>query len=395
MGSPAPVPSRDTLANYPPQIGDELVKYEQQTVWKQPVRLASAATIANLSSVTVADFDGTGQGKTLAAGDRVLVKNNASKDGIEGTAGKRQAIYVVGAVASGSAPLTRDADANTSAMVTSGMNCLVMEGTYAGQTWTLTTANPIILDTTALTFALSATTANATSGAPGLVQLTGGLSGTGSTATLPILNVGAGNVSGVLPAANLAPGARNVVVSNIANLAAYTVASGSANDNVSGGNVQNDRVLLVAQSTAAQNGLYAVGVVGGGTAALTRVADVPAGAVAAPVVEISEGAVFAGKPWKSFATTAGGPVAGANDPVYYPRHYTRITTAMSGTPGIKALSAEWIFSATNSMVKWSVKVPGTQGFLSVGTLTAGAGTGSCTITSTANETSTLYVEVSN
>ena len=51
--------------------------------WKDKVRLASTAAVADLSSVTVADFDGAGQGVTLVAGDRVLVKDTASIDGIE------------------------------------------------------------------------------------------------------------------------------------------------------------------------------------------------------------------------------------------------------------------------------------------------------------------------
>ena len=39
--------------------------------------------------------------------------------------------------------------------------------------------------------------------------------------------------------------------------------------------------------------------------------------------------------------------------------------------------------------------PGTQGFLSRGALTAGAGDGAFTITSTANETSTLQIQIEN
>jgi hypothetical protein len=193
----------------------------------------------------------------------------------------------------------------------------------------------------------------------------------------------------------LARSARNVVLSDVANLAAYTVAAAALNDNVSGGNVEGDRVLLVAQSTAAQNGLYVCGAVGGGTCALTRAADMPATLVGAQGLEVMVGAGtrFTNTIW--FASRVGGFTVGTNDPAFYPRKYTQVTTAMSGTPGVKALTAEWILSATLSAVTPVAKAPGTQGFLSVGTLTAGAGNGAVTVTSSANETSTLQVTIEN
>jgi len=46
--------------------------------WKQPVRLASGANIASLTSITASDFDGTGQGITLATNDRVLLKDQST-----------------------------------------------------------------------------------------------------------------------------------------------------------------------------------------------------------------------------------------------------------------------------------------------------------------------------
>lgn len=121
---------------------------------KDSVRIASAASIANLGEITVADFDGTGQGITLVQGDRVLVNHNSSLDGVEPTHAKRKGIYVVGAVSGGTAALTRSGDANTSAEVTNGMHIVnTTAGTYAGYSWTLTTADPITLDTTGLSFA--------------------------------------------------------------------------------------------------------------------------------------------------------------------------------------------------------------------------------------------------
>jgi hypothetical protein len=115
---------------------------------KQSVRAATTGSIANLSSVSTS-LDGI----TLVQGDRVLVKNTASINGIEGVHAKRNGIYVVGVVAGGLAPWTRATDADSSAEVTSGMYCWVIEGTASGGSgWVLVTSGTIVLDTTALTF---------------------------------------------------------------------------------------------------------------------------------------------------------------------------------------------------------------------------------------------------
>lgn len=140
--------------------------------FKDSVRVASAANIADLSSVTVADFDGTAQGVTLVAGDRVLVNNPSSIDGVEAVSAKRKGIYVVGTVGGGLAPLTRSTDADTSAEVTNGMTIAnTAEGTYAGSRFVLTTADPIVLDTTSLSFAEQA---NAGLTAGDGINITGG-----------------------------------------------------------------------------------------------------------------------------------------------------------------------------------------------------------------------------
>jgi hypothetical protein len=116
---------------------------------KASCRVATTGSIADLSAVTVATIDGI----TLVEGDRVLVKDTASPDGIEALHAKYNGIYVVGVVSVGVAPLTRADDSDTSAEVTSGMFTFIGEGSVHGsQGWTLTTADPITLDTTALTF---------------------------------------------------------------------------------------------------------------------------------------------------------------------------------------------------------------------------------------------------
>ena len=105
---------------------------------KDSVRVTSTANIAIASALTNGS---TIDGVTVATGNRVLLKNqtDASENGI----------YAV--VASGAA--SRTVDANTNTLVTSGMYTYVAEGTAGNAIgFVLTTADPITLDTTNLTF---------------------------------------------------------------------------------------------------------------------------------------------------------------------------------------------------------------------------------------------------
>lgn len=126
-----------------------------------PLQRASvlAATIAALpantrvSNTLTANANGalTVDDVTVVPGDRILVKNEAT--------GANNGIYAL--VQSGHAgqpwSMTRATDADASAEVVSGMYTLVTGGTVNTNTrWTLTTADPITLNTTALTFALTA-----------------------------------------------------------------------------------------------------------------------------------------------------------------------------------------------------------------------------------------------
>lgn len=127
--------------------------------WKESVRAATTA-----AGTLASDFeDGDSiDGVTLATGDRILIKDQASGD--------ENGIYTVNA----SGAPTRATDADTDAEVTSGMAVFVEEGTAnADSGWVLTTDNPITVDTTALTFVQFT----------GLGQITAGdgLSKTGST----------------------------------------------------------------------------------------------------------------------------------------------------------------------------------------------------------------------
>lgn len=116
------------------------------TDWKQSVRVATTANITLSGLLTVDSV-------TLAAGNRVLVKNQ--------TDGKQNGIYVV---ASGA--WTRATDADESAEVTSGMACMVEEGTANSATqWILNTAGNIVVGTTVLTFSQIGAATTYTAGA--------------------------------------------------------------------------------------------------------------------------------------------------------------------------------------------------------------------------------------
>lgn len=102
--------------------------------WKQAVRAASTGTITLASPGTTLD------GVTLAANDRILLKDQAT--------GTQNGIYVW--TASGSA-LTRAVDADTSAEIDS-MAVFIESGTVnADRMYVLSTDNPV-LDTTALVY---------------------------------------------------------------------------------------------------------------------------------------------------------------------------------------------------------------------------------------------------
>ena len=133
---------------------------------------------------------------------------------------------------------------------------------------------------------------------------------------------------------------RGVVTANVADLAAFTVAGNDGLTYAAG-----ERVLLAKQTTATQAGIYVVGTVATGTAPLTRAADMAAASVQPAGMEVcvNEGTLFGGTKW--FASLAGANTVATSTPAFYPRKYVRVTGVMAGTPGIMALTAEWILSA--------------------------------------------------
>lgn len=123
---------------------------------KQSVRAISTSNITLSGTQTV-------DGVALQAGDRILVAGQ--------TDGSENGIYVVAADAWAR---SADADNSPAGEVTSGMFTFIEEGSsYAGAGFVLTTANPIVLGTTALVFAQFS--------AAGTIQAGAGLLKTGNT----------------------------------------------------------------------------------------------------------------------------------------------------------------------------------------------------------------------
>lgn len=105
--------------------------------WKDAVRVASDADVASLTGISASDFDGTGQGVTLAIGDRVLLRAQ--------TAGAENGIYEYDG-----ADLVRTEDMN-SGTEADGAATMTQEGTYADTGWTQT-ADSVTIGSTVMTW---------------------------------------------------------------------------------------------------------------------------------------------------------------------------------------------------------------------------------------------------
>jgi len=197
--------------------------------------------------------------------------------------------------------------------------------------------------------------------------------------------------------------ARNVVNSNVADLSAYTVASNAANNDATLG-VENDIVLLVAQTTATQNGLYVIGTVGAGVAPLTRLAAMPSGYVFGSneyEISVTSGTLFGNTKWfNSLAGTIGTDASG-----FVPESVTISQALVAGTMTLISVP---ILSATKSAISAYRKTANTStltvgGYVTNGTATAGAlGTASVEVMAavgagTINDAdiSTLHVTIRN
>lgn len=348
-------------AALPPDIANGILR--QST--KAPVRVATAAalpaytrsgnvlTANSNASINTAGIDGV---TNLALDDRVLVKN--------GAAGADNGIYffkALGATSTAKWQLVRTADADDTSEVESGMSCFVSEGSAnGGKFFALTTANPITLNTTSLTFAASGTSVpNATTGAPGAVQLAGDL---GGTATAPVV----ASVNGITLFA-IAP----VLAVSVANQATMTGVAQTI-DGVAL-NTPGMRVYLAAQSTPAQNGIWVVQ-----SGAWTRPTDWATGATP-PVgtrITVAPGGTtnfpLYGGEWYVTATA----VIDTGTVTAYPKKVKGHGALVSGSPSALTVSNLWIAAGAEIQVSNQT----TQANPVKATYTAGAGNGSAVFT---------------
>lgn len=204
--------------------------------YKASVRVATTANITTASDLNAGD---TIDGVTLAAGDRVLVKDQSTAT--------QNGIYVAGATPA------RAGDADSNYEVTANMTVRVSEGTLnADRTYQLTTNDPIVLGSTNLVFAES----------------------------------GGGSGSGISWIASV----------RVATTANGTLATAFENGDTIDGVVlaTGDRILLKDQSTAADNGIYIVAASG----APTRATDYDLGGVevkSSTAIPVREGTANGGK----------------------------------------------------------------------------------------------------
>lgn len=210
------------------------------------VRVATTTTLAantRTGNVLLANANGalgTIDGATMAVGDRVLVKDEA-------TAANR-GIYVIDSLGGASAKFqfTRATDADTSSKVTAGLSVFVSEGTANGNsTWTLTTDDAITLNTTSLTFTLQANLADLASTAASKGASLVGIQDSGTLIT-------ATTVEGALAELATRLGAVNKV-----QIATGTISSGVCTINT--GIVVTASTYVIPISTAAITGSTNVG----------------------------------------------------------------------------------------------------------------------------------------
>ena len=195
--------------------------------YKQATRVVTTTNI-NLSGSAPSQVDGV----TLSHNDRVLVTGQ--------TTGSQNGIYYVTTLGSGSnGTWSRSTDSNQTGELLAGTIVMVTEGSvYADTQWKLITDNPIVIDTTPLTFTQNYS-ANSISGGTSNVVVNSNanvtISSAGAANVLTVSNTGV-YVSGVVSATGNITG--NYFVGNgsaltgIATGVPSKIANGTSNVNI-------------------------------------------------------------------------------------------------------------------------------------------------------------------
>ena len=199
--------------------------------YKQATRVVTTTNV-NLSGGAPSQVDGV----TLSHNDRVLVTGQ--------TTGSQNGIYYVTTLGSGSnGTWSRSTDSNQTGELLAGTIVMVTEGSvYADTQWKLITDNPIVIDTTPLTFTQNYS-ANSISGGTSNVVVNSNanvtISSAGAANVLTVSNTGV-YVSGVVSATGNITG--NYFVGNgsaltgIATGVPSKIANGTSNINIASAN---------------------------------------------------------------------------------------------------------------------------------------------------------------
>jgi hypothetical protein len=147
--------------------------------YKQSTRVVTATNI-NLSGGAPSLVDGV----SLSLGDRVLVTGQ--------TTGSQNGLYYVTTVGAGSnGTWARTSDGNENGEIEAGMIVMVTEGTiYADTQWKLITDDPIVINTTALTFTQNYMANSISSGTSNVVVNSNANVTISSAGTANVINVG-------------------------------------------------------------------------------------------------------------------------------------------------------------------------------------------------------------
>ncbi len=235
-------------------------------------------------------------GVALAAGDDFLLWH--------GAAAQDNGIWRVGSLGDGGSPFTatRRADADTSAKVTSGLRVPVTEGTYAGRVFRLATADPITLNTTALTFVLDTALADGSSTDQilkwnGTSWIAGALNLAAAAAVTGILAFANGGTGLAGPAG--APDADKVLRVNAAGsayeLAKLTTANLSATAGILGSQLAANAAVAASQLANAAAGTVLAGGSPNAFTATPTVTSVLTGAAAASGATLSATSLLFGE----------------------------------------------------------------------------------------------------
>jgi hypothetical protein len=163
--------------------------------YKQSVRVVTVSNVT-LSGGAPAQVDGV----SLSQNDRVLVTGQST--------GSQNGLYYVTTVGSGSnGTWARSVDGNETGEIEAGMIVMVTEGTaYADTQWKLTTNNPIVIGTTALTFVLNVQANSISSGTSNVVVNSNSNVAISVAGTANVLTVSADQITvsaNIIPTANI------------------------------------------------------------------------------------------------------------------------------------------------------------------------------------------------